>query len=93
MNHQFFQMFTGQAPQQERINTTQQLQNNEIVLEICNNWEFVREMFFKMMTEGLSAVDPLETTWVSFINSNNIDMRNYKTPEEFEQKHLRALAE
>jgi hypothetical protein len=89
--HQFFQQFGGQ-PQQERIDTTQELQNNLMVLEICNNWEFVREMFFKMMTEGLNGVDVLETSWVAYINSNGIDMRNYKTPEEFEEKHIRQLA-
>ena len=62
-------------------------------MEICNNWEYVRELFFKMMEGELKEVDQLETLWISYINSQNLDMRNYKTPEEFEEKHLMALAE
>lgn len=90
--HQFFQM-GGQPPQQEHINMTPNLRNNLTVMEICNNWEYVRELFFKMMEGELKEVDQLETLWISYINSQNLDMRNYKTPEEFEEKHLMALAE
>ena len=40
--HQFFQ-FGGmqQQPQQEQISMTPELQNNLIVIEMYNNWEFV----------------------------------------------------
>ena len=89
--HQFFQQ--GQQVQQQTQNTTPELQNNEIVLEIINNWEYVRELFFKMMSGELKAVDQIETTWVSFINSKMIDMKNYKTPEEFEEKYMQSFAE
>jgi hypothetical protein len=92
MHQQFFQFQGGQQLQQQ-TSTTKELQNNDIVLEICNNWEFVRELFFKMMEGELKKVDNLETTWISYINSNNLDMRNYKSPEEFEEKHLKPMAE
>jgi len=88
--HQFFQFGGQQQPHQEQISAPE-LRNNLIVFEICNNWEFVKELFFKMMAGDLKEVDTLETTWISYINSNNLDMRNYETPEEFEEKHLKAL--
>ena len=89
--HQFFQFNGVQQPQQQIATTTPQLQNNETVLEICNNWEFVKELFYKMMSGELKEVGPMETTWISYINSNGIDIRNYKDAEDFEEKHIKAL--
>jgi len=96
--HQFFHFggpfgppqFGGPPPpQQETISA--EMQNNLIVLEMYNNWEFVRELFFKMVSGELKNVDELETTWVSYINSNGLDLRNYNDEEDFLYKHLREL--
>jgi len=89
--HQFFQFRGPQQPQQERINITPELQNNLIVIEIYNNWEHVLKLFFKMLAGEIKEINELETTWVSYLNSNGIDLRNYKNAEDFENKHLRAL--
>ena len=90
--HQFFQ-FGGmqQQPQQEQISMTPELQNNLIVIEMYNNWEFVKKVFFEMISGELKQVDTLETSWISYINSNGLNLKNYKNEEEFLEKHLRAF--
>jgi len=91
--HQFFQG-SGQQQQypQEQSNMTRELQNNLIVLEIYNNWEYAKELFFKMINGELKQVDSLETSWISYINSNGLDLRNYKNSNDFVEKHIRALS-
>jgi len=85
------QFFHINQPQQSQNNMTPELQNNLIVLEICNNWEFVTDLYFKMMSGNLTKVDTLETSWISYINSNNLNIDNYKDADDFQNKHLRAL--
>jgi len=87
----FHQVFTNQAPPQAPNSMTVELQNNLIVFEISNNWEFVQKLFFQMINGEISKVDTLETNWISYINSNSLDIRNYKDSDEFLDKHLRVL--
>ena len=89
--HQFFQMHQPQ-PQQAQDSMTAELQNNLMVLEICNNWEFVLELYFKMVKGELNKVDNLQTSWISYINGNRLAMEHYKDANDFEEKHLRALS-
>ena len=90
--HQFFQQF-GQQVQQPKQIASPNLQNNLTVLEIYNNWEYVLDLYFRMMEGSLKELDVLETSWIGYMNSNGLNMETYKDAEDFIDKHLRPMAE
>jgi len=51
---------------------------NCLVLEIANNWPWVRWLMYRHREKILKKVDPLEKDWFNFIISNNIDIEKYE---------------
>ena len=88
--HQFFQQFGHQGPQTQS-NTTPELDHNLMVLEIGNNWNFVRWLMYRIKENMVKEVDQMETAWHQFITTNQINIDSYKNAEDFMEKNLRAL--
>lgn len=83
-NQHFFQAFFGpQQSAQTQQQTPEYIVYNEIVLEIINNWEFVKDLIQRHISGKLKQVDQLEQTWFNFLNANKIDIRLYKNEMEF----------
>ena len=51
---------------------------NTMLIEIANNWPFVRWLLCQYREKILSNVDPIEQEWLNFIVSNNIDVEKYQ---------------
>lgn len=79
----FFQSFFG--PQQKQIHpqTPEYIINNETVLEIINNWEFVQDLMERYKTGRLQQVDQYEHLWYNYIIVNKIDITVFKNKEDF----------
>ena len=91
--HQYFQQFNvGETP---TLNTdlTPELNHNNMVLEICNNWPWAKWLMCKYREGWLKNVDPMEQDWYNFIINNGIDIETYKDSKEFMEKHLKLLIE
>ena len=90
MAHQFFQGF---FPPQEQIrsNRTQVMDHNEMVFEIQNNWESLKDLLQKIKDEKIETVNILERDWLNFINSNGINIDIFKNEEDFVEKNLKPL--
>jgi hypothetical protein len=91
MTHQFFQGFV--PPQQPaQINRmTPQLQHNQLVLEVCNNWKAVKDLFKRINNGQVDMVDPLEGDWINFFSANKLDIKTFASAEDFENKMLKTL--
>jgi hypothetical protein len=91
MAHVFFQEF-GINPgiDENQISPGQaKYLKNCLVLEIANNWPFVRWMMDRFRNEELKQVDPLEEAWFNFIFSNHIDIEKYeKNSDQFINEYL-----
>jgi hypothetical protein len=74
--HVFFQEF-GIPAREEILPEQSKYLKNCLVLEIANNWPFVRWMMDRHRHEELKSVDPLEKDWFNFIINNNIDVEKY----------------
>ncbi len=84
MNQQhFFQAFFNPQNVQIQQQIPEYIINNETVLEIINNWDFVQDLFKRYKTGKLEKVDQLEQLWYNFIVLKNIDITLYKNKEEF----------
>jgi hypothetical protein len=59
------------------------------MLEMANNWPFVRCMMFKHRENRLPHVDEMEHGWLDFILSNNMDIESFKNSEEFLEKNMK----
>jgi hypothetical protein len=90
MPHPFFQQFGFSGAQiQELTPEEKSYIHNSIVLEIFNNWPFVRWMMDQFRNGELKTVDPLEQDWINFINGNQIDIEKYgKNSEQFVEDFL-----
>jgi hypothetical protein len=86
MQHQFFQGFIPQQEQSPLAQMSPEMRHNIMVLEFENNWEEVISFFDKMMKGNLTEVDAIQTDWISFINSNMLNMNSYASKEEFVEK-------
>ena len=88
--HVFFQSF-GINPQGPEELTEDQKKHlrNVLVLELSNNWPFVRCLMDKYRNGLLKEVDPLERDWFNFIISNHVDVEKYgKNFEDFVQEYI-----
>jgi len=88
--HVFFQEF-GIPPRVEEPVLPEQVKHikNCLVLEIANNWSFVRWMMDRHRHGELKQVDPLERDWFNFIISNNIDIEKYeKNSDQFINEYI-----
>ena len=89
--HEFFQnIVVQQQPQQA---DPQYLQWNYIVLEISNNWSFVRWLMCRYREGWLKQMDQMEQFWYNFIINNNINVELYKNEEEFLRAWSKAVPE
>jgi len=92
MQHPFFQGFIPQQGQVVGIqNTTPETQHNEMVLEFYNNWEEVVDFFGEMIRGEITTVDNTMTKWISFINSNGLDLTTFEDRDDFEEKMTKTF--
>lgn len=85
MQTHFFQSFF-EPNHEQNIQRPLDIVNNEQVIEISNNWEFIIEIINKYNSGNLKEVDEIEHDCLNYIISNNIDITEYKNNEEFLQK-------
>jgi hypothetical protein len=58
--------------------------HNTLILEIANNWPWVRWMMDRARHQELKHVDPMERDWLNFILQNHIDVEKYgKDSDQF----------
>ena len=50
---------------------------NTLILEMANNWPWVRWLMDRFRNQDLKEVDVFEKDWLSFISGNNIDIEKY----------------
>jgi hypothetical protein len=89
--HPFFQEFiNNQSGPTVQENPT--FNHNNMVLEIANNWPFVRWTLWRYNEGKLKTVDLMEQDWLNFIIKNNIDVEKYgKDSDSFLKDHLKPL--
>lgn len=84
MQQHIFQQFFGPNMGQSQQNPLPQyIFNNELVLEITNNWRFVRWLLFRHREGKLTDMDQMEQAWFNFIMSKNIDIESFSNSDEF----------
>jgi hypothetical protein len=66
-NQHFFQAFFGPQQAQIQQQIPEYITHNEIVLEIINNWDCVKELISKIKSGKTNKVDQIEQTWITFI--------------------------
>jgi hypothetical protein len=88
--HIFFQEFGIPSREEEQILPEQvKYLKNCLVLEIANNWSYVRWMLDRYRHGELKEVDPLERDWFNFIISNNIGIEKYeKNSNQFINEYI-----
>jgi hypothetical protein len=87
--HIFFQQFGINQGIQIPINPTYQY--NTMILELANNWAFVRWLLCRFKDNMLKDVDPLEKEWLEFVTSNNLNIEKYeKDSNLFIEENLKA---
>jgi hypothetical protein len=92
--HQFFQQFTVNQPQEVMVDSnTPELRHNLLVLEMYNNWPFVRCLMLKHRENRLKQIDAMENEWLNYILQNNIDVEAHKDKEEFLNGNLKKLSQ
>ncbi len=82
----------GGIPREEKIPETVEEQNykfNTLVLEIANNWGFVKNIMSSFSSGNLKSVDPMERDWINFIMENQLNFNNYESSDKFVESCLR----
>jgi len=85
MQQHFFQTFFGPGTQivQNEDPVLEYIIHNETILEIVNNWPFVRWMMDRHRHGELKQVDQMEQLWINFISRHNIDIESFKNNKDF----------
>jgi hypothetical protein len=91
MQHQFFQGFVPPRQPEQINNMTHQLQHNQMVIEVCNNWKEVKDLFKRIEKGEVDMVDSLEGDWINFFSANKIQIKAFTSAEDFESKLIRPL--
>lgn len=91
--HQFFQQFSRPQQPQAKMDITPEMRHNLMVYEICNNWEFVKDLYLKISKGEVDLVQPMEGDWINFLSANQIDINSYNSKEDFEKNYERVFAE
>jgi hypothetical protein len=85
--HVFFQQFGFPQEQPTPEDTT--YLHNCMILELANNWPFVRWMLIGTREGFITEIDPIEQHWYQFISTNNIDIDKYeKDSDAFMRDYL-----
>jgi len=66
-------------------------QHNAFIMDITNNWEYVKKMVKKYGAGQLKRVDQLEQQWFSFVLQNSMKLEEYLNAEEFYEKNMKPL--
>lgn len=74
--HVFFREF-GIPAREEILPEQSKYLKNCLVLEIANNWPFVRWLMDRHRNQELKSVDLMEKDWFNFIINNNINVEKY----------------
>lgn len=85
MQGHFFQSFFG-ANQEDIIQRPDDIVNNDKVLEIFNNWDFIIDLMNRYKEGKITQVDQMEHECIDYILSNDIDITSYKNNDEFLEK-------
>jgi hypothetical protein len=88
MQQQFFQTFFGpgmSGMQEIQSPIPEYITYNELILEINNNWVFVKDLMRRHKEGTLKQIDTLEQTWFTFLMQNNINIEIYQNDEEFKK--------
>ena len=91
MQHQFFQGFFPPKEQQTQISRPHNIIHNDMVLEISNNWESIKDLIDRIKKEQVDTVSNLEKEWINFLNVNKINLDIFKNEDEFVVKNLKPL--
>jgi hypothetical protein len=86
----FEQFFNNQPNNIQQQSIKPEFQQNLLVLEMINNWPFVRSLMLKHREGKLQQVDPLENDWISFILNNQIDIESF-TKDSFLETYFKNL--
>lgn len=87
MQHVFFG--NNRPPQPINDNIPVKMKHNLLVMEICNNWECVKELYAKIESGEVDLVNQLESTWIQFLSANKVNINDYKTLDEFEEAYIK----
>ena len=90
MQQQFFRGF-GQPQRQVQNTISPELAHNTMVLEIVNNWEFVKELFNKIQKGDVDLVQQMEGEWINFFSGNKLDINSFKDEDDFMERNIRPL--
>jgi|AntAceMinimDraft_10_1070366.scaffolds.fasta_scaffold14709_3 hypothetical protein len=63
--------------------------HNSTILEIVNNWFYIKQMMHKYKEEKLHEVDILEKEWFDFILQNDINIEKYEKVDKFMDDYLK----
>jgi hypothetical protein len=87
--HAFFRQFGGQPPQQQVfVDLTPEMHRGVMMMELSNNWKFVRWLLYRRKEGLLKTVDQVENNWLNFLDGTGIDIDKYDGPESFLDEHL-----
>lgn len=89
MSHVFFEQFFPPKEDNQILPEQTKHLKNCLVLEIGNNWPYVRWMMDRYRNGELKQVDPMERDWFNFIIQNTVDVEKYgKNSDEFIREYI-----
>ena len=78
------QVFESFFPQQEApIQRDPQIQHNEIIMEMANNWESVKCLAKKIKDGTLESLDQFEQIWYNVLLTSGMDVSLYEDENSF----------
>jgi len=91
-DHEFFKDF-GYKPLKRNIITymPEEMQYNLFIMEIYNNWDFVKELMLSHKNGTLTnrKLDGLDQMWINTLLQNSIDVLSYDNSDEFYEKFIK----
>jgi len=79
----FQSFFSGPQMQEPLQQIPEYIYHNEAVLEIINNWNYVRDLMLRKAQGKLQQVDQWEQLWYNFLVPKNINIFEYSNEQEF----------
>jgi hypothetical protein len=89
MEPHFFQAFFNPQQGQIQQQKPEYIIHNEYILEIVNNWEYVKVLMKTFRDGKLQQMDQMEQTWLTFLTQKGIDITKYTNEQEFLQAFWR----
>lgn len=88
-DHKFFKNF-GYKHEKPKVYMTQEMNNNLFIMEICNNWDYVKNLM-KLYKEGKlkdKRIDQMDHGWITNLSQNNINLDEFNDSEDFYKKYI-----